>query len=239
MIGQALHSTAAVLFSGGLDSSILLGQLLAAGHQVQPLYVDCQWHWQSAELQAARRFLVALDEPRLEDLVVLQMPLADLYDDHWSITGRAVPRAHEPDQNVYLPGHNPLLLIKAQVWCRLHGVGHLALGALGSNPFSDATEDFFRQFEAAMDRAISGHVELIRPLAHLSKRQVMQLGRRLPLEWTFSCLSPTGGRHCGDCNKCAERQQAFLAAEMTDPTIYAAQAAALPTSGREGHACFE
>ncbi len=231
MIGQALNSPVAVLFSGGLDSSILLGQLLAAGHQVQPLFVDCGWHWQAAELPAAKRFLAALDEPRLENLVVLQMPLADLYDDHWSITGRAVPRADEPDQNVYLPGHNPLLLVKAQVWCRLHGVGHLALGALGSNPFSDATEDFFRQFEAAMDRAISGHVELIRPLAHLSKRQVMHLGRLLPLEWTFSCLSPVGDRHCGGCNKCAERQQAFLAAEMTDPTSYAAlPATAIPTT---------
>jgi 7-cyano-7-deazaguanine synthase len=226
----------AVLYSGGLDSSIVLGQLLAAGHFVRPLYVDCGWHWQGAELATARRFLAELDEPRLEDLVVLQMPLADLYDDHWSITGQAVPGADEPDQNVYLPGHNPLLLVKAQVWCRLHGVGQLALGALGSNPFADATEDFFRLFEAAMDRAISGHVELIRPLSHLSKLQVMQLGKRLPLEWTLSCLSPVEirrgeWRHCGACNKCAERQQAFRAATMTDPTLYGdATSAAIPTA---------
>jgi 7-cyano-7-deazaguanine synthase len=241
VIGQAFNSPVAVLFSGGLDSSILLGQLLAAGHQVRPLFVACGWHWQPVELRFARRFLQALDEPRLEPLVVLQMPLADLYDDHWSITGQAVPRADEPDQNVYLPGHNPLLLVKAQVWCRLHGVGRLALGALGSNPFSDATEDFFRHFEAAMDRAISGHVELIRPLSHLSKRQVMHLGRELPLEWTFSCLSPVEGRHCGGCNKCAERQQAFLTAGILDPTDYAiAPATVAPNStSTQRDACFE
>jgi 7-cyano-7-deazaguanine synthase len=133
-----------------------------------------------------------------------------------------VPGAAEPDENVYLPGHNPLLLVKAQVWCRLHGVSQLALGALASNPFADSTDEFFRTFQAAMDRAVSGHVELVRPLSHLCKRQVMQLGRELPLEWTFSCLSPVGGEHCGRCNKCAERRQAFHMAEMTDHTHYVA-----------------
>ena len=212
----------AVLFSGGLDSAVLLAQLLARGHRAWPLFVDCHWHWQAEELRWARRFLQAVQAPNLCELVVLQMPLADLYENHWSITGRGVPRADEPDQNVYLPGHNPLLLIKAHLWCRLHGVGQLALGALASNPFADATDAFFRDFEAAMDRAISGHVELRRPLARMSKRQVMQLGRGLPLELTFSCFAPTDGRHCGACNKCAERRRAFAEADIEDPTRYAA-----------------
>jgi len=79
-------------------------------------------------------------------------------------------------------------------------------------------------------------VELIRPLAHLSKLQVMQLGKCLPLEWTLSCLSPVEGRrgewrHCGACNKCAERREAFRAAEMTDPTLYGnATSAAIPSA---------
>jgi 7-cyano-7-deazaguanine synthase len=212
----------AVLFSGGLDSAVLLAQLLAREHRVWPLFVDCNWHWQAEELRWARRFLQAVQAPNLSQLVVLQMPLADLYENHWSITGRGVPRADEPDQNVYLPGHNPLLLIKAQIWCRLHGVERLALGTLASNPFADATDAFFLDFEAAMDRAISGHVELLRPLAQMNKRQVMRLGRELPWELTFSCFAPTDGRHCGVCNKCAERRRAFAEAGIEDPTRYAA-----------------
>ncbi|MCD4728936.1 MAG: 7-cyano-7-deazaguanine synthase, partial [Pirellulales bacterium] len=42
-----------------------------------------------------------------------------------------------------------------------------------------------------------------------------------PLELTFSCLSPVAGLHCGRCNKCAERQEAFRSLEMHDPTRYA------------------
>jgi 7-cyano-7-deazaguanine synthase len=220
--GQPDDPQVAVLFSGGLDSSILVAELLARGHRVWPLFVDCGWFWQAEELKHARRFLQAVRAPRLEDLAVLRMPLADLYGDHWSITGRRVPAADEPDEKVYLPGHNPLLLVKAQVWCHLRAIGRLALGALASNPFGDATDDFFRDFEAAMDRALSGHVQLVRPLAAMDKRQVMQLGRNLPLELTFSCLAPVEGLHCGACNKCAERRRAFAVAEIADPTRYAA-----------------
>jgi 7-cyano-7-deazaguanine synthase len=216
------RATVAVLFSGGLDSAILLTHLLAQQQRVQPLFVDSDLFWQPEELRWARRFLQAVDSPSLEPLIVLTMSLADVYGDHWSITGRDVPGADDPDENVYLPGRNPLLMIKAQVWCRLHGVSQLALGALKSNPFADAQDDFFRPFEAAMDRAVSGHVKLVRPLATLDKLQVMHLGRGAPLEWTFSCLAPTAGLHCGKCNKCAERQQAFRQAEMNDPTRYAA-----------------
>ena len=224
MIGKTANSPVAVLFSGGLDSAILLAHLLARSRRVRPLFVECQWHWQAEELRWARRFLQAIRTPDLEELVVLRMPMADLFDDHWSITGQGVPRADEPDENVYLPGHNPLLLIKAQIWCRLHGVGELAIGALASNPFADSTDAFFLDFEAAMDRAISGHVRLVRPFATMSKREVMRLGQGMPLELTFSCLSPAGGRHCGACNKCAERQKAFVEAGLPDPTHYAVAA---------------
>jgi 7-cyano-7-deazaguanine synthase len=220
-MAQLADSQVAVLFSGGLDSSILLAQLLARRRRVWPLFVDCGWYWQAEELNAARRYLQAIRAAQLEELVVLRMPLDDLYEDHWSITGQGAPGADDPDERVYLPGHNPLLLIKAQVWCVLRGVGQLALGALASNPFGDATEAFFLEFEAAMNRATAGHVQLVRPLADMDKRQVMQLGRELPLELTFSCLAPVDGLHCGACNKCGERRHAFAQAELADPTHYA------------------
>jgi len=213
------HSLA-VLFSGGLDSAILLAHLVELGHRVQPLYVDCELLWQGEELRHARGFLEALAAPNLAELVVLRLPLADLYDGHWSITGQRVPSAADPDESVYLPGRNPLLIIKAHVWCGLHGVQQLALGALKTNPFADATDAFFKQFEAAMTQAVSNPVRIVRPLAELDKRQAMELGRRAPLAFTFSCLAPQNGRHCGRCNKCAERQRAFALAGMVDPTPY-------------------
>ena len=105
---------------------------------------------------------------------------------------------------------------------RLHGVEQLALAALASNPFADASDAFFLDFEAAINRALSGRVKLVRPFGQMSKRQVMQLGGDLPLDLTFSCFSPAHGLHCGRCNKCAERRRAFADAGLPDPTRYAA-----------------
>jgi 7-cyano-7-deazaguanine synthase len=78
-----------------------------------------------------------------------------------------------------------------------------------------------RDFQAAINRGVAHEVRIVRPFAGLGKREVMRFGVGLPLELTFSCISPQGNLHCGQCNKCAERQAAFQAAEMPDKTSYA------------------
>lgn len=221
----------ALLLSGGLDSAILLGHLLSAGRSVQPLYIQSGLHWQAAELNAVQAFLNALPATGLASLTVLELPLGDVYGDHWSVQGRGVPNEQTPDEAVYLPGRNLLLAVKPAIWCRLHGVEALALGVLGSNPFSDASDAFFRLFTETVEQATGGRLEILRPFAHLHKADVMRLGAELPLELTFSCIDPCGPLHCGHCNKCAERKAAFAAAELADRTVYAA-AEILATNGQ-------
>jgi 7-cyano-7-deazaguanine synthase len=216
-------SEIAVLVSGGLDSSILAAHLLHRGRQVHPVFVRQGLVWENHELAHLRRFLVQIDTARLMPLVTLDLPLADLYEGHWSITGTRAPRHNSPDEAVFLPGRNALLTIKAVFWCQLHAIPELAIGVLGSNPFDDATTEFFDHLETALNCGGIGRVKLVRPLAAQTKQAVMQLGQDLPLEETFSCIAPVGPRHCGVCNKCAERQRAFAKAGRRDPTTYAAR----------------
>jgi 7-cyano-7-deazaguanine synthase len=215
-------STIGVLFSGGLDSSILVAHLMRMGEAVQPLYVAGGLVWEEAELAAARTLLARLSGPRLAPLIVLDLPMADLYGPHWSTDGRQTPDATTPDEAVYLPGRNPLLLVKSRLWCQLNGVGRLALGTLKNNPFADATAEFFASFAAALDGAMSGSVALERPFAYYTKQEVMRLGADVPLELTLSCLAPRDGLHCGRCNKCHERKALFAGAAIADPTRYTA-----------------
>lgn len=213
-----------LLISGGLDSCILLGRLLEEGREVRPFYIRTGVVWQEAELAALRRYIAAVSERRigrLQELVALELPLADLYGRHWSLTGDAVPDANTPDEAVYLPGRNALLTIKAAVWCQMHGLTQLALATLRSNPFPDATREFFDTFESALSIGSAAKIELVRPFEHLGKIEVMQIGREMPLKQTFSCISPVGTLHCGRCNKCAERKHAFRDAQLPDPTNYA------------------
>ncbi len=222
-----------ILLSGGLDSCILLGKSLRDGQDVQPFHIRCGLAWESAERRAIDQFLEAVNKLRLPGqlapLVSFDLPLADLYGDHWSVTGRNLPSYDSPDEAVFLPGRNPLLLIKPALWCQMHGIESLALAPLASNPFGDASDSFFESYERSLELAMGRSLTILRPFLNLSKTQVMRLGIGLPLEFTHSCIAPSHGDslvHCGACNKCAERQAAFRDAGLDDPTIYSVPAAA-------------
>jgi 7-cyano-7-deazaguanine synthase len=148
-----------------------------------------------------------------------------VYGDHWSNDGRpGIPGAATEDAAVYLPGRNVLLAAKASVWCRLRGVETLALGTLAANPFPDSTPVFFRDLESVLNRAMGGRLRIARPYAERPKADVIRLGANLPLHLTLSCLDPAPPRrHCGACNKCAERRKAFAEAGLVDRTDYAAE----------------
>src|SRR5258708_661248 len=87
----SLVSELAILTSGGLDSAILLGEALARGIVAHPLYVCAGHPWEDAEIGILRRLLAALTRDNLRPLVLLKIPVDDLYGDHWSLKGREVP----------------------------------------------------------------------------------------------------------------------------------------------------
>lgn len=220
----------AVLMSGGLDSTILLGLLARQTSEgqtsqegrsgwLQPIYIRCGLNWEGEELAAVKE-VSACFGPIVAPPVVLEVSVRDLCPNHWSLTGRDVPDTASPDEAVYLPGRNLLMLAKAGVWCQMHGFERLAIGVLDTNPFGDATGDFFDCMEGCLAAYGSKRVHILRPLSGLSKREWMRKARDLPLEKTFSCIDPRNGLHCGMCNKCAERRRAFHEAGLPDQTIY-------------------
>ena len=215
----------AVLVSGGLDSAVLLVERTASHSTVYPLFVESGFPWEAAELWHLRRFLDAihLPAPAVQPLHVLSLPVTDLYGDHWSLSGQNVPGAGSPDSAVFLPGRNVLLLAKAMLWCHLHDIPAVALAVLAANPFPDATPEFFAAYAAAVNQAVAGSVQVLRPFAGMKKVDVIWRGRQLPLQLTFSCLQPQGDKHCGQCNKCGERRRAFRDADVPDPTNYASE----------------
>ena len=135
--------------------------------------------------------------------------------------GADTPDETTPDEAVYLPGRNLLLLAKTTVWCALHGVGSDRPGDAPGNPFADSSREFLSGFAGLAGLALGHQLEV-------SRRSPAEQGRGagarpdLPLEHTFSCIAPVGDRHCQTCNKCAERRKAFAEAGIEDRTPYAA-----------------
>jgi 7-cyano-7-deazaguanine synthase len=210
----------AVLSSGGLDSAVLLADL-AGNATVYPIYVEAGLAWEGEEKRALQSYLSALGQENVEPLTMLEMPVRRLYGSHWSTTGEGVPDAAAPDSEVYLPGRNVLLIGVAAVWCALHDVSKIAIGSLGGNPFPDATPEFFESYSRLLSGALSHPIEVVAPYRGLHKADIIARFPKLPLERTLTCMAPREGRHCGACNKCFERQEAFRQAGVADPTAYA------------------
>lgn len=216
-----LQNYTAVLVSGGLDSAILLAEMVEKQiPKVYPIFIRCGLHWENTELVYLKKFTNAIKSKNLENLIILDVPVGDLYKNHWSLTAQNVPDLNTPDEAVFLPGRNVLLTAKALLWCNLNKVGSLSLGVLESNPFPDATDDFFRNITDTVNQSVLGNVKLIRPYAGMHKTDVLKSGMNYPLEYTFSCIRPINDLHCGKCNKCAERIKGFQQASIKDPTVY-------------------
>jgi 7-cyano-7-deazaguanine synthase len=210
-----------VLVSGGVDSAVLVSRMLVEGGEVQPIYVRAGMAWEDVEYRCLAAYLEAIASPRLRPLHALALPLDDVYGSHWSVAGEGVPDFDAPDEAVYLPGRNIVLLGKAAIYCALNSIPRIALGVLAANPFPDATDDFFAAIQRALSLGLDHPLAIERPFASLHKVDVVRMGEHLPLELTFSCIRPVGEQHCGDCNKCRERQEGFLEAGVADLTRYA------------------
>ena len=218
----------AVLFSGGLDSAVLLAEEVAR-YDVHPIYVSVGLAWESAEREAIAQLLAGGPmNGRVKPLVPLTVDMRDVYAaSHWAIAGRP-PGYHTPDEDVYLPGRNIVLLGKAAVYCAAAGIGRLVLGTLSGNPFPDATPEFRAAMAHAVSLGLGTAVHIDAPYSHVGKADVIRRGVSFGVRFdlTMSCMNPRNEgsglpQHCGVCSKCRERHDAFVAAAISDPTSYA------------------
>jgi 7-cyano-7-deazaguanine synthase len=188
--------------------------------------------WEAAERETISRFLTqTAANTNIRPLVSLGIDMRDVYPTtHWAIQGKP-PEYHTPDEDVYLPGRNIVLLGKAALYCAGTGISRLLLGTLAHNPFPDASPQFRSALSQALSIGLAFPIEIDAPYANISKADVIRRGaaHSVPFEFTLSCMNPRHNgnaqsgvpQHCGECSKCRERHDAFIEAGVADPTTYA------------------
>jgi len=217
------QSKTVLIYSGGIDSTVLLYDLLNSGHDVQALSVNYgQRH--SKELDCAKSLCKQLNvEHHVADLTALNPLLSgsSLTSPHVQ-----VPEGHYEDESMkatVVPNRNMILLSIATGWAMSTGASSVSYAAHSGDRaiYPDCREEFADAMNSVMEIAGWDKVSLNRPFSSLTKADIVKFGDELgvPFEQTWSCYK--GGQvHCGVCGTCVERREAFQLAGVTDPTIY-------------------
>lgn len=212
-----------LVYSGGLDSTVLLYDIRARGYQVHALSVNYgQRHARELAAAASICALLGVDH-RMADLRALQ-PLfgaSSLTD-----TSVAVPHGHyeaESMRSTVVPNRNMLLLAVAGAWAASLKVDSVSYAAHGGDHaiYPDCRPEFADAMDAALRLCDWQSLRLERPFVGLDKTALVRRGAELgvPFAETWSCYEG-GVVHCGRCGTCVERREAFAQAGVSDPTEY-------------------
>lgn len=220
---QAKSRKTVLVYSGGLDSTVLLYDLLSKGEEVSALSVDYGQRHRRELAAAAAICKMRGVEHRTADIT----SITGLFGES-SLTNHAtaVPDGHYADESMKLtvvPNRNMILLSLATAWAISLKADRVAYAAHSGD--HTIYPDCRPEFTAALGRAIGladwHAVKLESPFARLTKGQIVERGAQLstPMELTWSCYKG-GQEHCGTCGTCTERKEAFLVAGVVDPTEY-------------------
>lgn len=219
---------AVVLLSGGLDSTTCLAVAQSQGFRCFALSFDYgQRH--RAELTAARRIAseFAVAAHQIVRLDVGQFGGSALTDQRI-----AVPEHVKTDEIpiTYVPARNTVFLSIALAYAEVLGAYDIFIGvsAVDYSNYPDCRPEFIHAFQSLANLATRAGVEgesfmIQAPLMSLSKAATIQLGHQHGVDYsmTISCYQASDdGRACGVCPSCDLRRQGFVAAGISDPTVY-------------------
>lgn len=233
---------AIAVFSGGLDSTVMLAEL-ASAHEVSAITVDYgQRH--RREIEAAKAITERLGiEHKIVDLSGLAALMGGSSQTDLTIP---VPHGHytaEQMKQTVVPNRNMLLLAVAGAWAISKKAFAVFYGAHAGDHaiYPDCREEFVAPLAQALWAADWHHVRIERPFIALTKADIIRRGAELgrsPEEYlegkpkprpygigydlmdlSYSCYE---GKllHCGLCGTCSERRSAFRDAGVPDPTSY-------------------
>jgi 7-cyano-7-deazaguanine synthase len=187
----------------------------------------------AAELEAARRVVEHLG---IRQHVVLDVDLRAFGGS--ALTGELGVPKDTPLEEIgrgipptYVPARNTIFLSFALGWAEVLGASDIFLGAnaMDYSGYPDCRPEYIEAFQKMANLATRAGVEEGRevtihaPLISLSKREIIERGLALGLDFsiTLTCYDPdSSAAACGRCDACLLRLKGFREAGMEDPAAY-------------------
>lgn len=218
---------AVILLSGGLDSSTVLYQAKADGCDCYAISFDYQQRHRR-ELDAARSIAksAGVAEHQVVNFDLTQWGGSALTDNSLDLpSDRSLAQMSASIPITYVPARNTIFLSFALAYAEVIAARRVYIGvnALDYSGYPDCRPDYIAAmqevFRLGTKQGREGNsIEMVTPLLHLKKTEIIQLGDRLGVPWaqTWSCYA--GGEvACGICDSCRLRLTAFAELGREDP----------------------
>ena len=223
---------AVLLLSGGLDSTTLLALASAEGYAIHALtfrYGQRHAHEVEAAQRIAQRYTVR--QHVIVDIDLRMFGGSALTSDAPVPKDRPASELATGVPITYVPARNTIFLSFALAWAEVLGARGIFIGvnALDYSGYPDCRPEYIRAYERMANLATRAgaedHVgiEIRTPLMDLTKREIIELGQRLGVDYalTTSCYDPSSdGAACGHCDACQLRLRGFREAGTSDPARY-------------------
>lgn len=214
---------AVVLFSGGLDSTVLVYHLIKEKVDLKLLSIDYGQRHQN-EITSSTQIAEYLGLPHF----VLSLPSLGQLLGGSALTDQKIilPKGHYAEDSMkttVVPNRNMILLSLAAghaISIKFDTVAYAA-HAGDHTIYPDCRPEFADSMAHALTLADWNCINLLRPFVNWSKADLVKHGIQMgvPFEKTWSCYA--GGKfHCGKCGTCVERKEAFELVGLSDPTQY-------------------
>lgn len=221
---------AVILLSGGLDSSTVLYQAKADGCECYAISFDYrQRHWR--ELSSAEEIAhsVGVVQHQIVTFDLRQWGGSALTDDRLALPNdRSLEQMSANIPITYVPARNTIFLSFALAFAEVIQAERVYLGvnALDYSGYPDCRPDYIAAmqevFRLGTKQGREGNpIQIVTPLLHLKKTEIIQLGNRLGVPWekTWSCYAGSD-EACGVCDSCRLRLAAFEQLGLKDPIPY-------------------
>jgi 7-cyano-7-deazaguanine synthase len=211
---------AIVLFSGGIDSTVMLAMAMQEQRECYALSFDYgqrHAHELKSAVTLAKYFGVEHRIIKIDPTIFKKSSLVSDID---------LPRHRSIDEitqskipSTYVPGRNTLFIAYAIGQCEIYDAEEIYFGpnVLDYCAYVDCRPEFVSKYQELINLSTKQAAEgsppqLVTPLIYMTKLEIVEYGIKvnLPLDLTWSCYDPTPQLlPCGCCDACVIRKNAF------------------------------